>query len=257
MIDMTGWIMSEHGVPDSRLTVLYLAPKKSKGENKWVCQCSCEQGTIFEVPGSRLRLGVTRSCGCLQKELARKRMTKENKYDLDSFEYGIGYTTNTNEPFYFDLEDYELISKYHWQKYINIGRSNHVDVRANYNDKNGKKCTILMHQLVTGLLHMDHKNQNPMDNRKSNLRPASNQQNSANSPLQRNNKSGFTGVYWDQKRMKWIASIKINYKSIEIGAFENKYDALIARLKEEKKYFGEFAPQRHLFDQYGINDINI
>ena len=108
--------MSEHGVPDSRLTVLYLAQKREKGEKRWVCQCSCSTSKTIEVTGSRLRSGETRSCGCLQKELARKRVEKENKYDLISCDYGIGYTTNTNEPFYFDLEDYDKIKKYHWQK---------------------------------------------------------------------------------------------------------------------------------------------
>ena len=245
--------MAEHGIPDSRLTVLYLTPKKNKGERRWVCQCSCEKGTIFDVPGSRLRLGVTRSCGCLQKELAKDKHTKENQYDLSNSEYGVGYTTNTHEPFYFDLEDYELINKYHWQKYVNKGRSNHIDLRAYYRDDNGIRHHVLMHQLVTGNKNMDHENQNPMDNRKCNLRSASSQQNSANCPRQRNNKSGFTGVYWHQKRNKWIATIKIDYKSNELGAFDNKKDAIITRLKAEKKYFGEFAPQRHLFKEYGID----
>ena len=181
--------MSEHGVPDSRLTVLYLAPKTQRGERSWVCKCACSQEKIIEVTGSRLRSGITRSCGCLQKELAKKRIEKVNKYDITSCDYGIGYTTNTNEPFYFDIEDYELISKYHWQKYVNKGRSNHIDVRAYYKDENGKRHHILMHQLVTGNKNMDHENQNPMDNRKKNLRCASSQENSANCPLQKNNKS--------------------------------------------------------------------
>ena len=253
---MTGWVMAEHGVAGSRLTVLYLAPKKKKGERKWVCQCSCEKGTIVEVPGSRLRSGETRSCGCLQKDLARERHSKENEYDLTNHEYGIGYTTNTHEPFYFDLDDYQLIKQYHWQQYVNKERSNHVDVRAYYKDENGKRQHVLMHQLITGAKKMDHENQNPMDNRRSNLRVASNQQNSANCPLQRNNKSGFTGVYWHKNRNKWVATIKINYKSIEIGAFDNKQDAIISRLKAEQMYFGEFAPQRHLFDEFGIATQN-
>lgn len=31
----------------------------------------CDCGTVFEVAGSNLRLGQTRSCGCLRKEIAR------------------------------------------------------------------------------------------------------------------------------------------------------------------------------------------
>ena len=38
-----------------------------------------------------------------------------------------------------------------------------------------------------------------------------------------------------------------------LGSFSNKDDAIKARLNAEAKYFGKFAPQRHLFEQYGIN----
>ena len=35
IIDMTGWIMKEHGVPDSKLTVIKQGPDKyTKGGNK-------------------------------------------------------------------------------------------------------------------------------------------------------------------------------------------------------------------------------
>lgn len=216
-----------------------------------VCKCSCGNPILTIVTGSRLRNGETRSCGCLARELKRKRLLKENEYDL-SGQYGVGYTTNTHEPFYFDLEDFQLIKSYHWQKYVNKGRSDHVDLRANYiNDEGQRKC-ILMHQLVTGQKKMDHENQSPMDNRKANLRPATNQQNSANCPLQKNNKSGFTGVYWHKQHSKWIATIRVNYAKIILGSFDNKEDAIISRLRAEKQYFKEFAPQRHLFEQYGI-----
>lgn len=32
-----------------------------------------------------------------------------------------------------------------------------------------------------------------------------------------------------------------------------KEDAIKIRLKVEAKYFGDFAPQKHLFEQYKIN----
>ena len=37
-----------------------------------------------------------------------------------------------------------------------------------------------------------------------------------------------------------------------LGHFDNKDDAIRARLNAEVKYFGEFAPQKHLYEQYGI-----
>ena len=45
----------------------------------------------------------------------------------------------------------------------------------------------------------------------------------------------------------------MNNKTKYLGSFKNKEGAIKARLEAEAKYFGEFAPQRHLFEQYGIN----
>lgn len=76
-IDMTGWIMSEHGVPDSRLTVIKeVEPHYTKGGNRqkqYLCKCTCidpitQQNTLIIVKGQNLRNGNTKSCGCLQKE---------------------------------------------------------------------------------------------------------------------------------------------------------------------------------------------
>lgn len=82
LIDMTGWIMKEHGVPDSRITVLYKDSEKSGKLIKWICQCEC--GTIFSAVGSKIRNGWTKSCGCLQKEVTSKR----TRADLTGQQFG-------------------------------------------------------------------------------------------------------------------------------------------------------------------------
>ena len=56
-IDMTNWKMKEHGVPDSKWTVIDYA-----GNSKWNCLCEC--GTKKEVAGVTLRKGSSKSCGC-------------------------------------------------------------------------------------------------------------------------------------------------------------------------------------------------
>ena len=43
----------------------------------WWCKCSC--GSIVSVRGNRLTCGITRSCGCWQKELAKRLGTKNGK----------------------------------------------------------------------------------------------------------------------------------------------------------------------------------
>lgn len=71
-INMTGWIMKEHGVPDSRVTVLEELPEKTNDKrSKWKCQCDC--GTIFSANGQLLRNGITKSCGCYNRDSIRAR----------------------------------------------------------------------------------------------------------------------------------------------------------------------------------------
>lgn len=53
---------------------------KSNGrkEATWVCKCSCEKETIKTVRQSALKSGSSKSCGCLNNELASERMKKYN-----------------------------------------------------------------------------------------------------------------------------------------------------------------------------------
>ena len=76
----------------------------------------CDCGNKIVTTGNSLKHGHTKSCGCLNNEkrsLLGKNSKKYNKYNLNG-EYGIGWTSNTNEEFYFDLEDYDKIKDYCW-----------------------------------------------------------------------------------------------------------------------------------------------
>lgn len=85
LIDMTGWKMWEHGVPDSRWTVLQKADSRN-GQIYWLCECSCEEHTKKIVKGSDLRCskGGSKSCGCLMKQ----KTSKLNKKDLSGQSFG-------------------------------------------------------------------------------------------------------------------------------------------------------------------------
>ena len=92
---------------------------------------------------------------------------------------------------------------------------------------------------MTGVLpngQIDHINHNKSDNRWVNLRTASPEQNAHNQPIRGNNKSGVNGVYWDKVVRKWKAQIKVNYKMIYLGSFDEKTDAVKAREAANKKY---------------------
>lgn len=250
--DMTGWIMKEHGVEESKLTVIRRADdsvaESGYREAQYLCKCECRNDSYIVVRARYLRSGHTLSCGCIQKERASKHKKRYNTYDL-SGEYGIGWTSNTNREFYFDLEDYDKIKEYCWSETSNKNNDYHkLEARDNTLNKN-----ITMHSLIKGK-YCDHIDRNPLNNRKSNLRLATIEQNAKNISLYKNNKSGFIGVGWSKKHNVWRAYIKAENKHLHLGYFENKDDAIRARLNAEVKYFGEFAPQRHLYEQYGIKE---
>ena len=79
-IDMTGWIMKEHGVPDSLLTVIKeVEPHITSGGNKqiqYLCKCNCGKEVVLK--SSAIRNGNTKSCGCLKKKKLAERNAKNS-----------------------------------------------------------------------------------------------------------------------------------------------------------------------------------
>ena len=207
---------------------------------RWLCQCTCDDKTIKSVLGSELKNGGTKSCGCLAVESLAQRNQKENKKDL-SGDYGIIWSTNTNEEIYFDLEDSDKILQHTWF----VGGTGYATTRID-------NKSVKMH-IYLGYKKYDHHNRNKLDNRKENLWRCTSEENNRNVSIGKNNTSGFIGVHYDNSRGKYVASICVSGKRMHIGYFENKNDAVIARLQAEAKYFGEFAPQRNLFEQYNID----
>lgn len=111
---------------------------------------------------------------------------------------------------------------------------------------------VTFHKMIVNYSITDHKNKNPLDNRKSNLRQCKHKENDRNKGLSKNNSSGITGVSMRIDSKKWRARIKVDDKELYLGTFINFDDAVTARLKAENKYYGEFAPQKYLYKQYNI-----
>jgi hypothetical protein len=249
--DMTGWKMWEHGVSDSRLTVIkqvedYIQPNGIH-RARYLCKCECGNDVIAR--NDAIKDGSVKSCGCLMIETSTqigRDSKKYNKYDL-SGEYGIGWTSNTNKEFYFDLEDYDKIKKYCWYENSVNGKYSRIQTV----DPDNHKSTIKLHQLL-GFKCGDHINRNTFDNRKINLRQATTAENSYNKSIRSDNTSGVIGVSFGKHVNKWIVQLSVNQHNMYLGCFTEIDDAIRTRLNAEVKYFGEFAPQKHLFKEYGI-----
>lgn len=59
-----------------RLVVLSETTERQAESIIWLCQCDC--GVIKKINGHCLRKGVTRSCGCLMREVVGKLNTRED-----------------------------------------------------------------------------------------------------------------------------------------------------------------------------------
>lgn len=256
--DMTGWKMSEHGVPDSRLTVIKQVDDHidSNGRHRarYLCKCNCGSDKDVFAYASDIKYGHTLSCGCLQKEIASKIGRKSKKYnnwieEVFTDEYGsyrIGFTSNTNRKFCVDVEDYDKVKDYCWRECVDQTGYHYLASRG------GENTLLRIHNLVAGKYY-DHKDRNTFNNRKYNLRPATKNENARNKSLQINNKSGVSGVFFDKSCNKWRAYININGKRLYVGYYSNKESAIKSRLQAEADYYGEFAPQIYLFKQYEID----
>lgn len=116
---------------------------------------------------------------------------------------------------------------------------------------NGKKKTTLMHRLVMELAgnesccEVDHRDGNRSDNRLTNLRAATHQQNCWNQGVGKANKSGYKGVSWLRDRQKWYASIRIDGRSVNLGTYDKVEDAANAYDRVAAKHHGSFARLNH------------
>lgn len=101
--DLTGRVFG-------RLTIFKFSHIDKHGFFYWLCQCECDGKTKI-VLGQSLTSGKTRSCGCLRRELASKRMEGKKspnyKHGLSKTSFNARWldmnkrcTTNPNSHYY-------------------------------------------------------------------------------------------------------------------------------------------------------------
>lgn len=140
-----------------------------------------------------------------------------------------------NHKFLIDEQDFEIFNKFSWS--LLRCTPKHIYL------VNSKNSRDLFHRLVMNPkegLHVDHISRDTTDNRRSNLRVCTRQQNMFNRGVQKNNASGFKGVYFDNQHKRWVAKVEISGKKIR-RSFLNLIDAVNKYNELARKYFGEFA----------------
>ncbi|SRR5258706_2477554 len=107
---------------------------------------------------------------------------------------------------------------------------------------------LLAHRIIWLLMtgdwpkcQIDHKNGIRDDNRWPNLREATNSQNNLNKNLQKNNKLGVKGIWYDEKRKQYRVKITIKGYTYTIGRYNTLEEAIEWRKLAEAEFYGEFA----------------
>ena len=132
-----------------------------------------------------------------------------------------------------DDEDYSQLMKYKWCLH-----------GAGYAHTSTGTAYVLMHRMVLSAAknqRVDHINQNKLDNRKSNLRFCTHQNNIRNSKLNKHNTTGYRGVHFYKPRGNFVAGIGLDYKRKFLGYFLTAEEAARAYDRAASQHFGEFA----------------
>lgn len=145
-----------------------------------------------------------------------------------------------------DDEDFERLNQFKWR--AGVCSRNWEAIRQT-SRREVKRQYIRMHRVIMSPpkeLQVDHIHRDDengvIDNRKTNLRLATAQQNSQNRRQRVSSKRRFVGVRPPGNRsVRWKAEIEIEGKKVHLGLFEDEIDAACAYDAAARLLHGEFA----------------
>lgn len=152
--------------------------------------------------------------------------------------------------------DFARLMQWKWcaaKKTRSGGRLYWCATRTDTSGGPGNYERVYMHReiaAVAGIPQVDHQDGDGLNNRRSNLRPATGHQNQGNKRKQVGCTSQYKGVSWSKQRGMWKADIKQGGKKVYLGYFADEVLAAKAYDAAAVEYFGEFA----LLNFVGDND---
>jgi HNH endonuclease len=145
-----------------------------------------------------------------------------------------------------DAADYDWLNAFPWHAKWNHSTKSFYAMRRIEPKSNQR---VRMQNVILGLaprcgLFGDHINGNTLDNRRENLRVATQSQNNMNRKRFSNNTSGHPGVAFHKGHGRWVAYIQVNHVRRTLGESADLAEAIRMRKAAEGE-FGEFLRAAH------------
>lgn len=203
-----------------RLTVVGEAPKKGASTARRVfVQCSCGS-PLFDTNIYSLAKGKTKSCGCLQKELAKKMRTKHGLEGSPTYKTWNNMMMRCYNPKRINYAEYGGAGVTVCEKWRTFaGFFEDMGIRpegTSLNRMGGAKVYS-----------------------KENCEWATSGYQSFDQKKRSTNTSGRTGISFQKATGKWKVGISKNRVSHFIGYFTDLAEAIAAREAAELKYYGK------------------
>jgi|AntDeeMinimDraft_6_1070357.scaffolds.fasta_scaffold07307_3 hypothetical protein len=188
-----------------------------KKSGVWWHKVICDCGTAKHVNGKSLFKGASQSCGCLQVE----RSTSHGKTKTDEYKAWSAMLTrcsNENQPGYVNYGGRGISVCDRWREFEaflkDMGR------------KPSKK-------------HSLERVMNDIGYSPDNCKWADRFCQAQNQRTRRDNKTGIKGVYFDNLKGKFLASMQRNKVNCHLGTFDTLEGAALARAQHEDKLTNE------------------
>ena len=141
-----------------------------------------------------------------------------------------------------DAEDFELVSQFKW--YATRGSNTDYAVRTPWIPEERRYQQVSLHRFLLNApcdMHVDHRNHQGLDNRRSNLRLCTPTENRWNTQKRKGCRSEFLGVHHRPLRKKpWMAKLIVNKKHYS-RSFATELEAALYYDELVEELHGEFA----------------
>lgn len=213
----------------------FLGKYEMRGKEKfWKCLCTCSKEVFIRM--GDVKNGHTKTCGHFIP----------NRYEIivDKVSYVLVELTQCQYS-QVDLDDwFDKLINYRWFAHWDPS-CKHFYSKSYLRSGKGRRLVsmqgIIFDRTVDNTL-VDHINSNEtLDNRRSNLRPATSAQNTRNHRKQKTNTSGYIGVYHRKDSGTYMAHVSIDGKLKSLGTFPTAVEAAKVRDAAVKIHYGGFG----------------